>query len=205
MRILDLLDARSVKLNGTAVDKSDVLNRMVDLMAASGKVCNRENYLQAVFAREEEGSTGVGEGIAIPHGRCKGVTEPGLAAMTLPAGVEYGALDDEPVDLVFLIAALEGAGSVHIDILSKLSMMLMDAETEKDMAAESIEKAAKKLGCLVKVETRGSGGAKNVLTEEEIEAADGIIVAADTNVPMDRFDGKRVIECQVSRGINKAE
>lgn len=198
MRILDLLDARSVKLNGTAVDKSDVLNQMVDLMAASGKVCNRENYLQAVFAREEEGSTGVGEGIAIPHGRCKGVTEPGLAAMTLPAGVEYGALDDEPVDLVFLIAALEGAGSVHIDILSKLSMMLMDAETEKDMAAESIEKAAKKLGCLVKVETRGSGGAKNVLTEEEIEAADGIIVAADTNVPMDRFDGKRVIECQVS-------
>lgn len=187
MRILDLLDARSVKLNGTAVDKSDVLNQMVDLMAASGKVCNRENYLQAVFAREEEGSTGVGEGIAIPHGRCKGVTEPGLAAMTLPAGVEYGALDDEPVDLVFLIAALEGAGSVHIDILSKLSMMLMDAETEKDMAAESIEKAAKKLGCLVKVETRGSGGAKNVLTEEEIEAADGIIVAADTNVPMDRF------------------
>ena len=205
MRILDLLDARSVKLNGTAVDKSDVLNQMVDLMAASGKVCNRENYLQAVFAREEEGSTGVGEGIAIPHGRCKGVTEPGMAAMTLPAGVEYGALDDEPVDLVFLIAALEGAGSVHIDILSKLSMMLMDAETEKDMAAESIEKAAKKMGCLVKVETRGSGGAKNVLTEEEIEAADGIIVAADTNVPMDRFDGKRVIECQVSRGINKAE
>ena len=188
--------------------------------------------------------------------------------MTLPAGVEYEALDDEPVDLVFLIAAPEGAGSVHIDILSKLSMMLMDeeftaslkqaktveeflqiidvAETEKDtadaekeekakatdlaadrakaeqklvlavtacptgiahtyMAAESIEKAAKKLGCLVKVETRGSGGAKNVLTEEEIEAADGIIVAADTNVPMDRFDGKRVIECQVSRGINKSE
>lgn len=200
MRILDLLDARSVKLNGTAVDKSDVLNQMVDLMAASGKVCNRENYLQAVFAREEEGSTGVGEGIAIPHGRCKGVTEPGLAAMTLPAGVEYGALDDEPVDLVFLIAALEGAGSVHIDILSKLSMMLMDAETEKDMAdAEKEEKAKvtdlvadrakaeQKLGCLVKVETRGSGGAKNVLTEEEIEAADGIIVAADTNVPMDRF------------------
>ena len=268
MRILDLLDARSVKLNGAAVDKSDVLNQMVDLMAASGKVCDRENYLKAVFEREEEGSTGVGEGIAIPHGRCRGVSEPGLAAMTLPAGVEYEALDDEPVDLVFLIAAPEGAGSVHIDILSKLSMMLMDeeftaslkqaktveeflqiidaAETEKDtadaekeekakatdlaadrakaeqklvlavtacptgiahtyMAAESIEKAAKKLGCLVKVETRGSGGAKNVLTEEEIEAADGIIVAADTNVPMDRFDGKRVIECQVSRGINKSE
>ena len=142
MRILDLLDARSVKLNGTAVDKSDVLNQMVDLMAASGKVCNRENYLQAVFAREEEGSTGVGEGIAIPHGRCKGVTEPGLAAMTLPAGVEYGALDDEPVDLVFLIAALEGAGSVHIDILSKLSMMLMDEEfTASLKQAKTVEES----------------------------------------------------------------
>lgn len=142
MRILDLLDARSVKLNGTAVDKSDVLNQMVDLMAASGKVCNRENYLQAVFAREEEGSTGVGEGIAIPHGRCKGVTEPGLVAMTLPAGVEYGALDDEPVDLVFLIAALEGAGSVHIDILSKLSMMLMDEEfTASLKQAKTVEES----------------------------------------------------------------
>ena len=241
---------------------------MVDLMAKSGKVSDKENYLAAVFAREEEGTTGVGDGIAIPHGRCTGVNKPGLAAMVLPQGVEYEALDDEPVNLIFLIAAPEGAGNVHITILSKLSMMLMDdtfteslrkaksveeflniidaAETEKDdadaekekaaaqtdlaadkekdnqklilavtacptgiahtyMAAESIEKAAKKKGYLVKVETRGSGGAKNVLTEEEIEAADGIIVAADTNVPMDRFDGKALIECQVSHGINKAD
>lgn len=268
MRILDLLDRNSVKLNGEAKDKTDVLNQMVDLMAAGGKVGDREEYLKAVFAREEEGSTGVGEGIAIPHGRCAGVKEPGLAAMTVPAGVEYDALDGEPVDLVFLIASPEDAPNVHIDVLSKLSMMLMNetftaslksaktvdeflqmidaAETEKDeadvvkeeaakatnlaenrakeerklvlavtacptgiahtyMAAESIEKAAKKLGCLVKVETRGSSGAKNVLTEEEIEAADGIIVAADTNVPMERFDGKKLIECQVSHGINKAE
>ena len=241
---------------------------MVDLMAKSGKVSDKENYLASVFAREEEGTTGVGDGIAIPHGRCTGVNKPGLAAMVLPQGVEYEALDDEPVNLIFLIAAPEGAGNVHITILSKLSMMLMDdtfteslrkaksveeflniidaAETEKDdadaakekaaaqtdlaadkekdnqklilavtacptgiahtyMAAESIEKAAKKKGYLVKVETRGSGGAKNVLTEEEIEAADGIIVAADTNVPMDRFDGKALIECQVSHGINKAD
>lgn len=268
MRILDLLDKKSVKLNGEAKDKTDVLNQMVDLMVAGGKVGDREEYLKAVFAREEEGSTGVGEGIAIPHGRCAGVKEPGLAAMTVPAGVEYDALDGEPVDLVFLIASPEDAPNVHIDVLSKLSMMLMNetftaslklaktvdeflqiidaAETEKDeadivkeetakatnlaenrakeeqklvlavtacptgiahtyMAAESIEKAAKKLGCLVKVETRGSSGAKNVLTEEEIEAADGIIVAADTNVPMERFDGKKLIECQVSHGINKAE
>lgn len=268
MRIRDLLAPESICLNGTATDKKDVLNQMVDLMAASGKISDKENYLAAVFAREEEGTTGVGEGIAIPHGRCTGVSNPGLAAMVLPAGVEYESLDDEPVNLIFLIAAPEGAGNVHITILSKLSMMLMDeeftaalknaksvdefleiidkAETEKDdadaekeraaqeinlaadrakaeqklilavtacptgiahtyMAAENIEKAAKKKGYLVKVETRGSGGAKNVLTEEEIEAADGIIVAADTNVPMDRFDGKKLIECQVSHGINKAD
>ena len=268
MRIRDLLAPESICLNGAAADKKDVLNQMVDLMAKSGKVSDKENYLAAVFAREEEGTTGVGYGIAIPHGRCTGVNKPGLAAMVLPQGVEYEALDDEPVNLIFLIAAPEGAGNVHITILSKLSMMLMDdtfteslrkaksveeflniidaAETEKDdadaakekaaaqtdlaadkekdnqklilavtacptgiahtyMAAESIEKAAKKKGYLVKVETRGSGGAKNVLTEEEIEAADGIIVAADTNVPMDRFDGKALIECQVSHGINKAD
>ncbi|MBC5682487.1 PTS fructose transporter subunit IIABC [Ruminococcus hominis] len=268
MRIRDLLAPESICLNGAAADKKDVLNQMVDLMAKSGKVSDKENYLAAVFAREEEGTTGVGDGIAIPHGRCTGVNKPGLAAMVLPQGVEYEALDDEPVNLIFLIAAPEGAGNVHITILSKLSMMLMDdtfteslrkaksveeflniidaAETEKDdadaakekaaaqtdlaadkekdnqklilavtacptgiahtyMAAESIEKAAKKKGYLVKVETRGSGGAKNVLTEEEIEAADGIIVAADTNVLMDRFDGKALIECQVSHGINKAD
>ncbi len=268
MRIRDLLAPESICLNGAAADKKDVLNQMVDLMEKSGKVSDKENYLAAVFAREEEGTTGVGDGIAIPHGRCTGVNKPGLAAMVLPQGVEYEALDDEPVNLIFLIAAPEGAGNVHITILSKLSMMLMDdtfteslrkaksveeflniidaAETEKDdadatkekaaaqtdlaadkekdnqklilavtacptgiahtyMAAESIEKAAKKKGYLVKVETRGSGGAKNVLTEEEIEAADGIIVAADTNVPMDRFDGKALIECQVSHGINKAD
>ncbi len=268
MRIRDLLAPESICLNGAATDKKDVLNQMVDLMAKSGKVSDKDNYLAAVFAREEEGTTGVGDGIAIPHGRCAGVSKPGLAAMVLPAGVEYEALDDEPVNLIFLIAAPEGAGNVHITILSKLSMMLMDdaftaslrgaksveefleiidaAETEKDdadaakekaaaetdlaadkakdnqklilavtacptgiahtyMAAESIEKAAKNKGYLVKVETRGSGGAKNVLTDEEIQAADGIIVAADTNVPMDRFDGKPLIECQVSHGINKAD
>lgn len=267
MRIIDLLSPNSVKLGGSAKDKTDVLNQMVNLMAASGKVSDRDNYLQAVFAREEEGTTGVGEGIAIPHGRCSGVNAPGLAAMVLPEGVDYQALDGEKVDLIFLIGAPEGAGSVHIDILSKLSTLLMDetltgklrkaqdtdaflklideAETAKDaenaakaeaaktqdlaaeknagkqklilavtacptgiahtyMAAEAIEKAAKTLGLLVKVETRGSGGAKNVLTDAEIAAADGILVAADTNVPMARFDGKKVIEVQVSAGISKA-
>lgn len=268
MKITDLLAAESIRLNGSAANKIDVLHQMVNLMVKSGKISDKNVYLKAVLDREEEGTTGVGDGIAIPHGRCSGVSKPGLAAMVLPSGVEYEALDDEPVNLIFLIAAPEGAGSIHIDILSKLSAMLMDddftaslrkaknvkeflkiiddAETAKDaadavkaeaaktanlavdranakqplilavtacptgiahtyMAAESLEKAAKKLNCLVKVETRGSSGAKNVVTDEEIAAADGIIIAADTNVPMNRFDGKTLIECQVSDGINKAE
>ena len=262
MKITDLLAKESIKLNATVKDKEEVLNTMVDLMDKSGKISDKKLYLDAVKAREEEGTTGVGNGIAIPHGRCSGVKKAGLAAMSIKGGVEYNALDSKPVDLVFLIAANEDSGNVHLEILSKLATMLMDdefvsklksattaeafldiidkAEAKKDeenskkdvapttdivsgnhlilavtacptgiahtyMAAEAIEKACKAKGYQVKVETRGSGGAKNILTDEEISKADGIIVAADTNVPMDRFDGKKVIECQVSKGINKAD
>ena len=257
MKITDLLSKESVLLNIDVKDKDACLVKLVDLMDASGKISDKKLYLDAVQEREKEGTTGVGNGIAIPHGRCSGVKEPGLAAMTINGGVEYEALDAKPVDLAFLIAAPEGSGSMHLEILSKLATMLMDenfvadlkkaktveeflkviddAEEKKDekvveesvglesnmghfilavtacptgiahtyMAAEAIEKAAKAKGYKVKVETRGSGGAKNILTDEEINKADGIIVAADTNVPMDRFDGKKVIECQVSKGINK--
>lgn len=263
MKITDLLSAESVDLNVSASDKQDILQKAVDLMCKTGNITDRDQYLAAVFAREEESTTGVGEGIAIPHGRCDGVKEPGLIAMVIPEGVDYEALDDEPVHLLFLIAANPQSGSAHIDILSKLSGMLMheeftdalknaktpeeflkiidDAEAEKDsaaqeasdtakapsaadnqkkilavtgcptgiahtfMAAEAIEKSAKAHGCFVKVETRGSGGAKNVLTSDEIAEADCIIVAADTQVPMDRFDGKRLIEVPVSDGISKAD
>ncbi len=260
MKITDLLSKDSIRLNVTVKDKEETLLTMVDLMDKSGKLNDKKLYLEAVKAREEEGTTGVGNGIAIPHGRCSGVSKAGLAAMSIKGGVEYNALDGKPVDLVFLIAAPENSGNVHLEILSKLATMLMDdefvnrlknaltveafleiidkAEEEKDakkdevapvieevtgkhlvlavtacptgiahtyMAAEAIEKVCKAKGYNVKVETRGSGGAKNILTDEEINKADGIIVAADTNVPMDRFDGKKVIECQVSKGINKAE
>lgn len=262
MKITDLLSKESIELCGSAKDKNEVLTKVVDLMEKSGKLTDKKLYLDAVKAREEEGTTGVGHGIAIPHGRCSGVKEAGLAALVLNQGVDYEALDGNPVDIVFLIAAPEGSGNVHIQILSKLATMLMDnsfvetlksaktveaflsiidnaenAKDEKDatkkevevndivtgtrfvcavtayptgiahtyMAAEAIEKACTNKGYKVKVETRGSGGAKNVLTDEEIKACDGIIVAADTNVPMDRFDGKKVIECQVSKGINKAD
>ena len=262
MKITDLLAKESIKLNATIKDKDEVLNTMVDLMDKSGKISDKKLYLEAVKAREEEGTTGVGNGIAIPHGRCSGVKQAGLAAMSIKGGVEYNSLDGKPVDLVFLIAAPESSGNIHLEILSKLATMLMDdefvsklknamttedfldiidkAEAKKDeenskkdvapatdiisgnhlvlavtacptgiahtyMAAEAIEKACKAKGYQVKVETRGSGGAKNILTDEEINKADGIIVAADTNVPMDRFDGQKVIECQVSKGINKAD
>ena len=258
MKITDLLSANAVRLNVTATDKNDIIKKAVDLMEEQGNVSDKDQYLKAVLAREEESTTGVGDGIAIPHGRCDGITKPGLVAMVIPTGVDYEALDDEPVNLLFLIAADTKSGSAHIDILSKLSGMLMDdaftaklkaaktakefvqiiddAEAEKDaktaapaeaatknqkkilavtgcptgiahtfMAAEAIEKAAKAKGCWVKVETRGSGGAKNVLTDAEINEADCIIVAADTQVPMARFAGKKLIECPVSDGISKAD
>ncbi len=262
MKITDLLAKESIDLGVKVSDKNDALKHMADLMDRSGKLSDKELYLEAVQAREAEGTTGVGGGIAIPHGRCSGVKEAGLAAMTVDGGVEFEALDSKPVELAFMIAAPESSGNVHLEILSKLAMMLMDekfvadlknaknakeflsiidkAEKAKDeetanksvapvtdvltgehlvlavtacptgiahtyMAAEAIEKAAKAKGYQVKVETRGSGGAKNILTDEEIAKADGIIVAADTNVPMDRFDGRKVVECQVSKGINKAD
>ncbi len=257
MKITDLLSTSAVNLSVKATGKEDVLRQAVALMVKQGNISDQELYLQAVLAREEESTTGVGEGIAIPHGRCDGVTKPGLIAMVIPEGVEYEALDDEPVNLLFLIAADTKSGSAHIDILSKLSGMLMHeeftkalkeaktpeeflavidrAEDEKDakvteqteavsgqkkilavtgcptgiahtfMAAEAIEKSGKAHNCFVKVETRGSGGAKNVLTDDEIATADCIIVAADTKVPMERFDGKRLIEVPVSDGISKAD
>ncbi len=256
MKITDLLGKRAVMLNVSATGKEDVINQAVELMAKQGNITDKAQYKAAVFAREEESTTGVGEGIAIPHGRCDGVSKPGLIAMVIPNGVEYDSLDGEPVQLLFLIAADTKSGSAHIDILSKLSGMLMDedftkalksaksveeflkiiddAEADKDqekaevtaeagqkkilavtgcptgiahtfMAAEALEKSGKAHGCFIKVETRGSGGAKNVLTDKEIAEADCIIVAADTKVPMDRFDGKKLIEVAVSDGISKAD
>lgn len=260
MRITDLLEVGSIELKGTPRSKKEALDQMVDLMVKSGKISDTEAYRKLVYAREEESTTGIGEGIAIPHGKGDSVKAPGLSAMVVPGGVEFDALDGEPVELLFLIAAPNTEDNIHLDVLSKLSMLMMDegfindlkkaespeeflkvidlAESKKDeetsqavatetsakgqfkilgvtscptgiahtyMAAEGIEKAAKKRGCFVKVETRGSGGAKNVLTEEEIREADCIIVAADAQVPMDRFDGKRVIECPVSDGISKGD
>ena len=260
MRITDLLDKQSISLNGAPKDKKEALDQVVDLMAKSGKINDVEAYRQRVYAREEESTTGFGEGIAIPHGKCDAVTKPGLAAMVVKDGVDFDSLDGEPVHLIFLIAAPNTEDNIHLDVLSKLSVLLMDeqftadllnaksvdefleivdkADDEKSdiderladtgeaegaqakllavtacptgiahtyMAAEGLEKAAKAKNCFIKIETRGSGGAKNVITDQEIAEADCIIVTADTQVPLDRFDGKKVIIRQVSDGISKAD
>ena len=259
MRITELLDKRSISLLASPKSKNEALDQAVELMVKSGRINDKEAYRRQVYAREEESTTGIGEGIAIPHGKCAAVDRPGLAAMVIKEGVDFDALDGEPVNLIFLIAAPDTEDNVHLDVLSKLSVLMMDedfadslrnakspdeflamidkADEEKKsiderlsdtrisdaagvkilavtscptgiahtyLAAEGIEKAAKERDCSVKIETRGSGGAKNVLTAREIKEADCIIVAADAQVPMDRFHGKKVIQCQVSDGISKA-
>lgn len=268
MRITDLISERSIELNGSVSDKREALDRMIDLMVASGNIVDTAKYKAGVYAREKESTTGIGEGIAIPHAKSEGVKAPGIAAMIVRNGVDFDSLDGEPVHVIFLIAAPDTKDNVHLEVLSKLSVLLMDdqfidslkkaqnkeeflriideAERQRDieqekkeshseelvgddgnyeeiyvkrilavtgcptgiahtfMAAEALEKAAKEAGYKIKVETRGSGGAKNVLTDAEIMEADAIIVAADTKVPMDRFHGKRVIQVQVSDGISKA-
>ena len=257
MKIIDLLDDRSILLDGRVADKKAALDQMVELMDASGKLRDKETYRQGVYAREQEGSTGIGEGIAITHCKSDAVIKPGLAAMVVKDGVEFESLDGQPAHLFFLIAAPNTEDNVHLDVLSRLSVLLMDedftnklrqaasvsefkqiiedaeksSENEGDtsveradsehyivavtgcptgiahtyMAAEALEKKAKELGYSIKVETRGAGGAKNVLTADEIERADGIIVAADTQVPMDRFQGKPTVVTKVADGINKPE
>ncbi len=260
MRITDLLDVKSISLNQKPKSKKEALDMAVALMVKRGNINDEEAYRKLVYAREEESTTGIGEGIAIPHGKGDAVNAPGLAAMVIKGGVDFDSLDGQPADLLFLIAAPNTEDNVHLDVLSKLSMMLMDEQFRDDlrnakspqdfldiidkaddekksvderladvsaagegqmkilavtscptgiahtyMAAEGLEKAAKAKNCFIKVETRGSGGAKNVLTDKEIADADCIIVAADAQVPMERFDGKRVIERQVSDGINKAD
>lgn len=257
MRIVDLLSKESIMLNGTPKTKSEAIDMLVDLQVKSGKIADKAEYKKGILAREQMSSTAVGEGIAIPHAKSTAVKAPSLAAMTVPSGVDYEALDEEPSNLLFMIAA-PNDGDVHLEVLSRLMTILMDedfrakliAAKSKDeflkiiddmekekypdepkeavaesktgyrvlavtacptgiahtyMAAEALEKAGKKLGITIKVETNGSGGAKNILTKEEIENCDGIIVAADKNVEMARFDGKKVISTQVSDGIKIPE
>lgn len=261
MRITELLDKKSISLDASPKSKKEAIDMSVELMAAAGKVNDMEAFKKLVYAREEECTTGVGEGVATPHGKGDCVDKPGLAAMVIKDGVDYESLDDEPVNILFLIAAPDTEDNVHLDVLSKLSMMLMDedfrdklinAKSEDEflsiidkadeergsvdeslaettltdnteglkvvavtscptgiahtyMAAEGLEKAAKKAGVLIKIETRGSSGVKNELNAEDIKAADCVVVTADAKVPLDRFKGKKLIQRKVSDGINKAD
>ena len=261
MRITSLLKPEAVKIGGVASDKDDAIAKLVELMETQGNVVDVEAYTEAVHARESFGSTALGEGIAIPHAKTAAVSAPGLAAMTLPEGVDYDAPDGLPTTLMFLIAAPDTKADVHLEVLSRLSMLLMDpefcdslraartaeeflavidaaedaklaAENAKAaetatadaagydlvaitacptgiahtyMAAEALENKAKEMGLRIKVETQGSAGAKNVLTAEDIAGAKGVIIAADKNIELSRFDGKPLYSCPVSRGINEPE
>lgn len=268
MRIVDLLSRESILLGGSPGSKSEAIDMLIDLQVRGGKIADEKEYKKGILAREEMSSTAVGEGIAIPHAKSAAVKAPSLAVMTVPEGVDYEAMDGEPSNLLFMIAA-PNDGDVHLEVLSRLMTMLMDEdfrarllnaesgeqflhvidEVEKEkypeepggadaardgasngaeaaerqgfrvlavtacptgiahtyMAAEALERAGKKLGISIKVETNGSGGAKNVLTREEIAECDGIIVAADKSVEMARFDGKKVISTRVSDGIKIPE
>ena len=267
MRITDLLKSESIALGQKPADKQSAIRQLADLMAASGNLSDKEQYLKDVFTREASGTTGLGDGIATPHAKSTGVKEAGLATMTVPAGMDFESMDGKPARLFFMIAAPDSANDAHIQILQQLAMMIMDpdfkealiaAKTKEEflhlidlkedgkfeapkaeaaasegeavdaapasdhiqilavtacptgiahtfMAAESLEQHAKKRGISIKVETNGSGGAKNILTDAEIAAADGIIVAADKNVAMARFNGKKVVITKVADGINKAD
>lgn len=258
MKITELLDLKGIELNVQVSSKDEAIDKLVDLMCATGKINDREAYKEGILAREALTSTGIGEGIAIPHAQVAAVTKPGLAAMTVPDGVDYQSLDGQPAHLFFMIAAPADGGSTHLQALAKLSALLMDEdfrkslltastpeeflnridakEAEKDaeeaaeaakpvetgykvlavtacptgiahtfMAAENLTKAGEKLGIPLKAETNGSEGIGNALTKEEIEACDGIIVAADKNVEMARFDGKPLLAVPVTEGIRHPE
>lgn len=258
MRIVDLISKDSMTLQASVESKSEAIDMLVELQVKGGRIADKAEYKKGILAREELSSTAIGEGIAIPHAKSEAVTAPSLAVMTVPEGVDYDAMDEEPSYLFFMIAA-PNDGDVHLDVLARLMTVLMDEElrekliaakskeefldlidkTEKEkypeeaeekkesasgsaykvlavtacptgiahtyMAAEALEKAGKKLDISIKVETNGSGGAKNVLTKEEIDQCDGIIVAADKSVEMSRFDGKKVISTKVSDGIKIPE
>ena len=253
MKITDLISSASIELNVKATTKQELIKKAVELMENNGNIANKEQYLELVIKREQEGSTGIGEEIAIPHGKGECITAPGVAAMVIPDGADFESLDGKPVKLLFLIAAPDTKENIHLEVLSRLSTLLMDekfrtklinakskeefikiidkAEKEKIeedkqkendknyeilgitgcptgiahtyMAAEALEQMGNELGHPIKVETQGQSGAKNILTDEEIKKAKAIIIAADINIDLSRFDGKKILKVKVADGIHK--
>lgn len=251
MKITDLIKKDAIDLNVEVSQKEEVIQKAVELMTRNGNIKNKDEYLKLVMKREEEGSTGIGEEIAIPHGKGDSILSPGVAAMVIPNGVDFNSLDGKPVKLLFLIAAPNTKDNVHLEVLSRLSTLLMDKKFRKEliqakskeeflqiieqaekeklsekkeekeeyellgitacptgiahtyMAAESLEQMGNELGHPIKIETQGQSGAQNRLTEEEIKKAKAIIIAADVNIDLARFDGKKVLKTSVSEGIHK--
>ena len=251
MKITDLINIDAIDLNVHISTKKELIKKATELMAQNGNIKDLEKYENLVLKREKEGSTGIGEGIAIPHGKGECITKPGLAAMVIPNGADFDALDGNKVNLLFLIAAPDTKDNIHLDVLSRLSTLLMDASFRENllnakskdeilkiidnaenaklnknenqnngyellgitgcptgiahtyMAAEGLENAGKEMGHLIKVETQGQSGAQNVLTDDEIKRAKAIIIAADVNVDLSRFDGKKVLRTGVTDGIRR--
>lgn len=257
MRLIELFSRRATAVNVKAKNKDQVIDKLIDLQVTHGNITDKEAYKKAIYAREEEFSTYVGDGIVVPHARTEVVTRPSLALARLAEPIQYNEDDEDKADLFVMIAAPMN-GSLHVDILARMMTLLADedfveklrkakdedellglldkAEQEKFgdesftqeeiasagyrvlavtacptgiahtyMAAENLQKAGQSLGISIKVETNGSGGAKNVLTDEEIAACEGVVIAADKNVEMDRFDGKPVVITRVADGIHKPE
>ena len=262
MKVIDLLKPNAIALNFNTDSKEALYDKLIDLQSKAGNISDKAQYKKDLFLRDEEGPTAIGDGVAIPHAKSAAVKNPGLAAVTVPKGIDLDAMDGGKSNLIFMIAAPKSGGDVHLEVLSRLTVMLMDdkfrqkllsaasakeflkyideKEIEKYgneqpkentqsssgaskgikivavtacptgiahtfMAAEALEQKAKEMGIEIKVETNGSGGTKNALTNREIADADGVIIAADKNVEMARFDGKHVVQTTVSNGIHKPE
>lgn len=262
VKVIDLLKENAITLNMAPSSKDELYDKLIEMHCAVGNVSDKEAFKRDIAKREEEGPTAIGDGVAIPHAKSEAVAKPGLAAVTVPGGIDLDAMDGAPSNLVFMIAAPKQGGDMHLEVLSRLTVMLMDEgfrkklldskspkeflkhidekEIEKYgaedaaaapqqkpevqpqkkvkivavtacptgiahtfMAAEALEQKAAELGYEIKVETNGSGGAKNVLTARDIAEADGVIIAADKNVEMARFDGKKMVQTKVSDGIHK--
>ncbi|PEQ93106.1 PTS fructose transporter subunit IIA [Bacillus sp. AFS006103] len=253
MKITELLTINTILLNIEGNQKEDTIDQLVEVLFKAGKISDRSEFKASILKREEQSTTGIGDGIAIPHAKTKVVNEAAIVFGKSAAGVNYESLDGKPAHLFFMIAAPEGANNTHLEALARLSGLLMKAEVRYEllkattpeeiidtinrydkeekqetvitnkknfivavtgcptgiahtyMAADSLKAKASEMGVDIKVETNGSGGAKNVLTKDEIENATAVIIAADINVEMERFNGKHVIQAAVAEGIRRPE
>ncbi|MYL38429.1 PTS fructose transporter subunit IIABC [Halobacillus litoralis] len=253
MRITDLLTEETIVLNMSASSKPEAIDELVGKLDEAGRLNDRDGFKKAIEDREGQSTTGIGDGIAIPHAKTSAVQNPAIAFGRSQDGLDYESLDGQPTHLFFMIAASEGANNTHLETLSRLSSFLMDtkfreqleaAQTKEEiieainakeaedeepeeetsdqpsgkvlavtacptgiahtyMAADKLKATAKEMGVPIKVQTNGSSGVKNRLTKEDIADAAAIIVAADTKVDMEDFQGKHVIEVPVAKAIHE--